>query len=295
MNGMEKIGRVVNRFLKDDSFVIQDTLNRKALEVLSFMKEEGLDYSQIIFTTLSILAVSSNISEASDKLNEKFNFRKETKIEWILGAVDKVSPLYIAEYQKEKLEVRDEKTMFTEEERNVLAWNIYHEARSKDEGEEGKLGVLLSVFERMISPNYPSSSQGVVFQKDQYSWTRDVKKGLHEKRNEHEISFYEARKFVDQYTSGGVRRGLEDIYIKLKSLKGMEIPRKLTHYHKQAGVNSDHFKNANLSTKKRILVINELYGKDKNIILLGTQLYYPAKYGEKDFIEQKFKDLGLKI
>lgn len=51
-----------------------------------------------------------------------------------------------------------------------LATNVYHEARG--ESFKGKLAVAVVTINRTRSPDYPDTICGVVYQRDQFSWTR---------------------------------------------------------------------------------------------------------------------------
>ena len=57
---------------------------------------------------------------------------------------------------------------------DCLARNVYHESRG--ESREGKLAVALVTLNRMDSPKYPNSICQVVYQKNQFSWTRKYAK-----------------------------------------------------------------------------------------------------------------------
>lgn len=52
-----------------------------------------------------------------------------------------------------------------------LALNIYHEARG--EGEQGKAAVAIVTLNRVISRHFPDTLCEVVWQRGQFSWTRD--------------------------------------------------------------------------------------------------------------------------
>lgn len=54
---------------------------------------------------------------------------------------------------------------------HCLALNIYHEARS--EPDQGKFAVAQVTLNRVKSPRYPNSICAVVWQRKQFSWTRD--------------------------------------------------------------------------------------------------------------------------
>jgi len=59
------------------------------------------------------------------------------------------------------------------DERTCLALNIYHEARS--EAVQGHLAVGMVTLNRVRSKKFPDTICGVVWQKAQFSWTRDGK------------------------------------------------------------------------------------------------------------------------
>lgn len=54
---------------------------------------------------------------------------------------------------------------------HCLALNVYHEARS--EPDQGKFAVAQVTLNRVHSPRYPDSICKVVWQRGQFSWTRD--------------------------------------------------------------------------------------------------------------------------
>lgn len=54
---------------------------------------------------------------------------------------------------------------------HCLALNVYHEARS--EPDQGKFAVARVTLNRVESPRYPDSVCKVVWQRGQFSWTRD--------------------------------------------------------------------------------------------------------------------------
>lgn len=54
---------------------------------------------------------------------------------------------------------------------HCLAMNVYHEARG--EPHEGQLAVAYVTMNRLVSPRYPKSVCGVVWQGGQFSWTND--------------------------------------------------------------------------------------------------------------------------
>jgi N-acetylmuramoyl-L-alanine amidase len=68
---------------------------------------------------------------------------------------------------KQKLE------FFSPEEKKCIVDNIYHEARG--EKEDGWRAVMLTMFGRQLSREFPNTACGVVYQKNQFSWTFDKK------------------------------------------------------------------------------------------------------------------------
>lgn len=64
---------------------------------------------------------------------------------------------------------------------HCLALNVYHEARS--EPDQGKFAVAQVTINRVRSPRYPDSICKVVWQRGQFSWTRDGRPDFpHERR-----------------------------------------------------------------------------------------------------------------
>lgn len=57
---------------------------------------------------------------------------------------------------------------------DCLVRNVYFEARG--EPEKGKLAVALVTLNRVDNPKYPKSICGVVYQKNQFSWTKNYSK-----------------------------------------------------------------------------------------------------------------------
>jgi hypothetical protein len=106
-------------------------------------------------------------------------------------------------FQKfEKLREANPKSTFSPSDQKFLTWNLYHEARGEKRlGKLGKLGVLLSVLERMQSNSHPSSVPGVIFKIRQYSWTPKILEETHQTK----ISDYlEIRELVENFTGGGI-------------------------------------------------------------------------------------------
>lgn len=68
---------------------------------------------------------------------------------------------------------------FKTNEHTCLALNIYHEARS--EPTTGQLAVGMVTINRLNSAKYPNTICGVVWQRKQFSWTKD---GKHDRPSE---------------------------------------------------------------------------------------------------------------
>jgi spore germination cell wall hydrolase CwlJ-like protein len=64
-------------------------------------------------------------------------------------------------------------TDLSEDDLECLVRNVYHEARSEDV--LGQAAVAHVTLNRVRSPAYPDSVCGVVWQRDQFSWTNDGK------------------------------------------------------------------------------------------------------------------------
>ena len=67
----------------------------------------------------------------------------------------------------------DDRRLDATAELHCLALNVYHEARS--ESDEGKFAVAQVTLNRVRSARYPDSVCKVVWQRGQFSWTRDGK------------------------------------------------------------------------------------------------------------------------
>lgn len=65
----------------------------------------------------------------------------------------------------------DDRRLDATAEIHCLALNVYHEARS--EPDQGKFAVARVTLNRVVSTRYPDSVCKVVWQRGQFSWTRD--------------------------------------------------------------------------------------------------------------------------
>lgn len=86
----------------------------------------------------------------------------------------------------------------------ILALNIYHEARG--EGEEGMQMVGEVVLNRVDHPKYPNTICGVVYQKSQFSWVKQLKNHTPKEKEMWELSLHMAEQLlqgdIDLYDNG---------------------------------------------------------------------------------------------
>ena len=231
------------------------------------------DKAKFLFLALAFISSSPEKAFAQNTNDSK-------SLEWLLQAVEKIDPIEYLANRNIQPESRKENTKFTESEKNILAWNLYFEARG--ENVSGQLGVLLSVFERMKSNKYPATAEAVVMQNYQYSWTLKILENNTGKKDEKvDIKkFLELRKLVEQYTQGkSISKNIESVrkeIMKLENLEGM--PENLTHYHLEGMLSLPNFANlASPKTKERIQKIEGEYkNKNSKIIKLGRHLFYPG-------------------
>lgn len=109
----------------------------------------------------------------------------------------------------------------TENDITCLAKNIYHEARG--ESSKGKMAVALVTLNRAKDSRFPSTVCGVVYQKNQFSWTRKFKRSKVDQKawdtalsvainaylNEHNLGAFRATHFHNK----SVRPGWKLTYI----------------------------------------------------------------------------------
>lgn len=82
-----------------------------------------------------------------------------------------------------------------------LAYNIYHEARG--EPKRGQLAVALVTLNRVDSKKYPDTICGVVYQKYQFSWTKNSWKFSKVRPNEWKTSMKIAKEaYGNRYSLG---------------------------------------------------------------------------------------------
>ena len=86
----------------------------------------------------------------------------------------------------------------------ILALNIYHEARG--EGEEGMQMVGEVVLNRVDHPKYPDTICAVVYQKSQFSWVKKMKNHTPKEKEMWELSLHMAEQLlqgdIDLYSNG---------------------------------------------------------------------------------------------
>jgi hypothetical protein len=241
------------------------------LKMLDFCKGEPLKIMKMTFLASSILFTATSGLQAGEKV------KMNDQISWAIEALEKLDPIDYLINNHEKPGSRNPQETFSEEDKKLLAWNIYHEARG--ETEEGMKGVLLSTFERLKSSKFPSSVKGVVFQSHQYSWTLKIpKEEISEKTDMNK--FLQIRKLIDQYTTdkkSGESKTFGQSLSELKTSLGLansEIS--YTHYHLDGMLKKPFFaKLAGGPTKNRVSFMEYLFKKDQRIKKFGNHLYYP--------------------
>lgn len=211
--------------------------------------------------------------------------------------------------------------VFSETDKRILAWNIYHECRG--EVDSGKLGVILSVLNRMSSNKYPKSLGGVVFKKFAFSWALAIKKlGLIvETNNEidatrdferqslplekiNEADFNVIFDFINKLTTtkrslGELKQEVEIRLMAMRDTKENFIPDsfnfgKVLSYHKYGMLFEKNFlaEIKTIDTFRRVAYIETLFeSRDPKVSKLGNQLYYSDELqpDEKWELPSKYK------
>jgi hypothetical protein len=215
------------------------------------------------------------------------------EIAWAIDMLNHVDPVEYLLNQNNKREARDQKTSLDKQEVNILAWNLYFEARGEKDV-KGKIAVLLTSLNRMVSPKYPKTAEGVVFGKAQNSWTLDIgKDGFKEKRIDG-VSYRNIRALFDSIVPG---KRLEEASIEniidqcIKYLAGSDITLyqklkeiKVTGYHKEGMIpktiqdlKKEHLKYLSEikseNTFKRILMIESKI-KTGQAFVFGSHVFH---------------------
>jgi ribosomal protein S13 len=252
---------------------------------------EGVEVSKILFLAFAILNSGVDIANADKIQNDQIAWAIEAtqNIDIINAFANKVVPI-------ENRKPREQDQEFTTEEINLISWNIFHEARNKSEGTEGRLGVMLSVLERMKSKNYGTTANEVIFQHAQFTWTSNVEK-LKNENNKEVLTFIEIKNLVEKYLKNqntldqkieSIRNAIISEYNskdrfegEIKKPKITKLPENLTHYQVHKVLENKNFQHESKSdsTKARISYTEKLYLEDlqnvtPRVIKLGTQIYY---------------------
>ena len=268
--------------LNMNKLILEFWRNQKGSSLPDLSNIEILDRKKVLAMAFSLLSLSApELAKAEAQITNN-------EIEWAIEATQKIDPVEYLINKKSERGVRDLMVQpLTESEKNILTWNLYHEARGENEnGGIGILGVLLSSLERMRSPKFPATAEGVVFQEYQYSWALKIP----ENKIDHKVnvsSFLKLREIVNKFTR---EKTLDENISKLKdkmlsyaqliNFNLQNIPDRITHYHRLGMLTEKNFaEKASAETKIRISRIESLYGTEVGnklgIIKLGRHLFYP--------------------
>jgi hypothetical protein len=206
------------------------------------------------------------------------------EIAWAIDILNFIDPIEYLLNQNNKRETRDPKTNLSSKEVNILAWNLYFEARGEKDP-KGKIAVLLTSLNRMTSKRYPSTAEGVVFQRFQNSWTLDLGNDNFKNKRIDDKAYKSIRVLFDSIVPG---KRLEDssieniihnclIYLsdgdilKYQKLKNEEI----SGYHK-LGMIPKNISNLNSSqlTKEQLTYLSEIKSEDtfRRILLMESKI-----------------------
>ncbi len=296
----EIINNLLNYKYENRQQSLWETLNDNNLLPLEQISE--VSDKALRLNTIAVAIAILNFSTITQTANaQPFSKSDGREIEWALEAIQKIDPIEILSFNSVKRGKAPVDYEFTESDKNVMAWNIYHEARGEKQI-VGKLGVLLSVFERLSSGKFGDEPKNIVFSLGQYSW---VKEKLNEVDGKVDVASYTfLRRMVAELCKQPFRQAhkilkqiiLEEIQKTNPEIS--ELPENLTHYHKKGmleGKDKERYISAaSYNTINRIKIIEELYKRgDKNIIVLGSHIYYPDSYTSSEFIIKQKVKLGI--
>lgn len=94
---------------------------------------------------------------------------KHEESQWFINFIKKYPKSEIEtkkELSKEK-GIRNESDILSTTEIDDIIWNIYNESKISN---ISQIGIILSVIDRMLHPNFPKTATGVIFEHKQYSW-----------------------------------------------------------------------------------------------------------------------------
>lgn len=281
-----KTKKLLKEFYKDES-----SKSLPNLDNLDFL-ELGKKFS-ILLIAINILNFAfSNNAKAEDLNSQKTNNKS---IEWALRALENIDPIEYLLYKKTENKSNAGEISLEAEDLNILTWNLYREGRG--ENKIGKLGILLSVFERIKSISFPDSVKGVVFQNAQYSWTPNILKTTYKDEKKDVPAYLECAQITESVTRarnvGQIIKQLKEEITKESKGEIKALPEDLTHYQKQGMLDDPKYNGTYTeSTIKRIFITEKLFeSKDPRIVKMGTHIFYPTEITQEKFIEREIVKL----
>jgi hypothetical protein len=246
---------------------------------------EGFEISKILFLAFAILNSGIDTAKANEIENKQ--------IAWAIEATQNLDVINAFANRVSNNQERKQDQTFTQEEINLLTWNVFHEAGG--EPNEGQLGVLLTCLERMKSPNYGATAEEVIFKNRQFTWTHNLNKFSNIDRSNSEIKNYlKIRSEIEKILTDPDNKTLDD---KIKKVRGKiiklyndkpentvkitKLPERLTHYQVYKLMESSFASEPKSGeTLTRIKRTENYFNNEKNkaepgIIKLGSQIFYP--------------------
>lgn len=98
------------------------------------------------------------------------------KIEWAQNVINKVDPIELLLLRNAQKGPKPDTITHDNEDLLWMSRNIGAEAETL--GVPGKLGVMISVLERMNNPKFPAEMKAVILQAHQYSWANRLEQNL---------------------------------------------------------------------------------------------------------------------
>ena len=114
----------------------------------------------ILFIVFIIASANSKTKGAEDDLPDRLQEKLEKKITKLLKRVDKIAKKEIKEWENDWKQIR------------LLAQGIYHENWHTDKEKKTARWTGGVVMNRVESPDWPNTVEGVLYQKGQYSTTK---------------------------------------------------------------------------------------------------------------------------
>jgi hypothetical protein len=254
----------------------------------------------------SILPLFMSIMSCPDLANANDIERK--KIEWVIQMTDSFDKMDLLLSKNEAYSSAPENYRFTPEDKNILAWNIYHEARG--ESDIGKKLVLLTVINRMLSPHYPASVRGVVFKHRHFTWAnrildQDNFLGKESPSNQEVSSFLKIREMIETIVQG---KNITELKSHLLRDLGLdENLANITNYHVYGMWETPEMRTKykwsenTVLTRKRLLVVDWL-SKNSNQYSqfiyhdpTGRHIFYTNTVNREEIINSIFNQLPENI